>query len=85
LHPRKGTLAVGGDADLALLDLEATRTVEARSLHSAQDHTPFAGLELTGWPTATLLRGRVVFKDDAVQGSPGGRFVKRPVALHAAG
>ena len=83
LYPRKGTLAVGTDADLALLDLEATRTVEAGALHSAQDHTPFVGLQLTGWPVTTLLRGRVVYADGAVQGPPRGQFVKRLVAAHA--
>lgn len=82
LYPRKGALAVGSDADLALLDLESTRAVDARSLHSAQDHTPFAGMALTGWPATTMLRGRVVFSDGAVKGPPQGRFVRRPVALH---
>jgi dihydropyrimidinase len=82
LHPRKGALAVGSDADLALLDLDSTRRVDAPSLHSAQDHTPFAGMSLTGWPTTTLLRGRVVFSDGGVNGPPQGRFVKRPVGLH---
>jgi dihydropyrimidinase/allantoinase len=81
LYPRKGAIAVGSDADFALVDLGQTRTVEARGLHSAQDHTPFAGMSLTGWPVATVLRGRVVFRDGAVQGPPSGRFLRRPLAL----
>jgi dihydropyrimidinase/allantoinase len=80
LYPRKGTIAVGSDADLVLVDLGRTRAVDAAGLHSAQDHTPFAGVSLTGWPETTLLRGRVVFRAGEVQGEPGGAFVPRPVA-----
>jgi len=79
LFPRKGTLAVGSDADLALLDMERTRAVERQSAHSAQDHTPFAGMQLTGWATTTMLRGNVVFKDGRVLGSPRGQFLRRPL------
>lgn len=78
LFPRKGTLAVGSDADMALLDMETTRTVERKSTHSAQDHSPFAGMALTGWATTTMLRGNMVYKEGRVVGSPRGQFLKRP-------
>jgi dihydropyrimidinase/allantoinase len=77
LYPAKGAIAVGSDADLAIVDLDARRTVTVESLHSAQDFTPFAGLSLTGWPVMTLLRGRVVFENDAPQGAPSGQFLRR--------
>ena len=57
VFPRKGAIAVGSDADLAIVDLNETRTVSVSGLHSAQDHTPFAGMALRGWPVATVLRG----------------------------
>jgi len=82
LYPRKGAIAVGSDADLALVDLQLTQKVSVANAHSAQDHTPFDGMPLTGWPTATILRGRVVWRDGKPQGPATGRFVKRPVALH---
>lgn len=83
LYPGKGTIAVGSDADLAVVDLDRELPVTPEALHSAQDFTPFAGMRVRGWPTATLLRGQVVFQDGALQGRPAGRYVKRPVALHA--
>ena len=82
LFPKKGTIAIGTDADITICDMEKTQPVTVQDLHSAQDFTPFAGLSLTGWPVTTLLRGRVVFRDGKVEGSPSGEFVRRPVALH---
>ena len=84
LYPRKGALAVGSDADLAVVDLEREVAVTPEALNSAQDFTPFAGLKVRGWPTHTLLRGRVVWDGKAPKGQPAGRYVKRPVGLHAA-
>ncbi len=82
LFPRKGTIAVGVDADLTVLDpnLEAPVTVDR--LLSAQDHTPFDGFPVTGWPTHTIRAGRLLFDRGTVVGTPDGQFLKRPVALH---
>lgn len=80
LYPAKGALAVGSDADLAIVDLGRTREVSVEGSYSAQDHSPFAGVELTGWPETTILRGQVVFEKGAPAGAPRGRFVRRPVA-----
>jgi dihydropyrimidinase/allantoinase len=82
LYPRKGTIAVGADADLVVLDPAREHVVSPAVLHSAQDFTPFAGMRVRGWPTHTLLRGRTVFRDGAVVGAPQGQYVKRPIGLY---
>lgn len=83
LYPRKGTLVVGGDADLAIVDLNKQQRVTPAMLQSAQDFTPFEGMEVTGWPTDTVLRGQVIFSRDRIVARPGvGQYLKRPVALH---
>jgi dihydropyrimidinase/allantoinase len=84
LYPRKGAIAVGSDADLVVLDPQREQIVTPEILCSAQDFTPFAGMRVRGWPTRTLLRGRTVFQDGAVQGAPQGEYIKRPVARHSA-
>jgi len=80
LHPAKGAIAVGFDADLALLDLDREHVVSRELLHSAQDHTPFQGVHVRGWPRLTMLRGSVVFRDGEVQGLPAGEFLNRPLS-----
>ena len=82
LYPRKGTIAPGADADLAILDPELEAPVTAERLLSAQDHTPFEGVPIRGWVTHTVRAGRVVYADGQVQGRPDGRYLKRPVRLH---
>ncbi len=75
LHPRKGALMPGSDADLVIVDTETTRPVD-RCPHSACDYTPYAGHELTGWPTLTMVRGKVVMEAGEIVTSPGfGRVV----------
>ncbi|MGQ0548562.1 MAG: dihydroorotase [Armatimonadota bacterium] len=83
LYPLKGTIAPGSDADLTIVDPERELTVTPDVLLSAQDFTPFAGMRIRGWPTHTILRGRVVYRNGNVEGPPGGRYLKRPVGLHA--
>ena len=81
LFPKKGTIAVGADADLVIMDIDAEKEVTTEALHSAQDYTPFEGMKLKGWPETTLVRGRVVFEDGQVVGDPGwGRYQSRPVS-----
>ena len=80
LYPRKGTIAVGSDADFAIVDLEQARPVRNSDLRSAQDHTPFEGIELAGWPSTTILRGEVAFDQGRPSEKLTGRFVGRPVA-----
>ena len=62
----KGRLAVGYDADLTLVDLNARRTLTHAAMASRVGWTPFDGMQAKGWPVATIIRGRVVMRDDEV-------------------
>ena len=75
--PGKGRIAVGADADLVVVDLARERVVEAGALGSASDFSVFEGLVLRGWPVQTYLRGRLVARDGALVGAPGGRYLRR--------
>ena len=72
----KGRLAAGYDADFTLVDLQRRRTIEESWLATPCGWTPFAGMRVTGWPAATIVRGMAVMRDDAVIGTPRGRLVR---------
>jgi dihydropyrimidinase len=77
LYPRKGTIAVGADADLAIWDPDKQVTISQSILHDAMDYTPYEGFQVKGWPATTLLRGEPVWQDGAFTGAAGnGRFLK---------
>jgi dihydroorotase (multifunctional complex type) len=83
LYPQKGMIAIGSDADLAIIDLDKEKEVSVNTLHSAQDFTPFEGMKYKGWPVCTILRGKVIFENDKIVGKPGdGQYIKRPVMYH---
>lgn len=78
LFPQKGVIQIGSDADLVLVDTDSTRTVRAKDLFTSCDFTVFEGRALTGWPSMTLLRGQVIFRDGEVVVEPGaGRYLPR--------
>ncbi|MEV0134484.1 dihydroorotase family protein [Dactylosporangium sp. NPDC050688] len=77
LWPRKGSLLVGHDADLTVVDPDLEQEVSTDLLLSGQDHCPFAGRKVRGWPVATVLRGRIAYRDGAVVGDPRGTFLSR--------
>ena len=60
LHPRKGTIAVGSDADIAIWDPDKAMTVTYDQLHDDVGYTPYEGIQLKGLPVTMLSRGRVV-------------------------
>jgi dihydroorotase len=68
----KGQIAQGFDADLVLVDLARKQTITNASIRSRCGWTPFDGLEVTGWPVATVLRGRVVARDGELLGPASG-------------
>ena len=85
LYPRKGAIAPGSDADLAIWDTGFERVVAQADLHDAMDDSPFEGRSVTGWPVTTIARGEVVWHEGQVAGGPGrGRFVARTSRFHAA-
>lgn len=76
LYPRKGTIAVGSDADLALIDPLRAHTLRLRELHSDCDYSLWDGWQLTGKVTTTVLRGNVLTREGEWVGPlHGGRFV----------
>jgi dihydropyrimidinase len=68
LYPRKGSIVVGGDADLALWDPLREVTIKQDMLHHGSDYTPYEGFQVTGWPVRTILRGKTVALEHAVVG-----------------
>jgi len=79
LYPRKGTIAIGADADLTIWDPEARRILRGADLHSGADYTPYEGMAVTGWPVTVILRGTPMIEEGAFTGPPApGRHIARP-------
>lgn len=77
LHPRKGSIAIGADADLVVWQ-EGERAISNRDLHHNVDYTPYEGHQLKAWPCLTLCAGQVVWDGDQFHARPGsGRFLQR--------
>jgi dihydropyrimidinase len=77
LYPRKGTIAVGSDADLVIWDHKREVTIRNESLHHAVDYTPYEGMRISAWPAVTLSRGSVVWRDGRFVGRAGhGEFLR---------
>ena len=78
LYPRKGTIAVGSDADIAIWDPNRKVTIGHDLLHDGSDYTPYEGRDVTGWPVLTMVRGRVVMRDGELVGQKGhGTYLPR--------
>jgi dihydropyrimidinase len=78
MYPRKGTIAVGSDADLVVWDPEKKLTISAETQHSNVNYNLFEGTEVTGAPQTVLVRGQVIVENDELVAEAGaGQFVKR--------
>jgi len=78
LYPKKGTIAVGSDADIAIWDPERKETISQKLLHHGSDYTPYEGIAVTGWPVSTMVRGKFVVRDGKLVGAKSdGAYVPR--------
>ncbi len=83
LHPRKGALAVGSDADIVLADPDRETVVQGTRLHTKARSSPFEGWRLRGAPVTTIVRGHVVMEDGRiVDEPPAGTFIPGAGAQH---
>ncbi len=78
LFPKKGTIAVGSDADIVVFDPDKEITLSYKTLHMRADYNPYEGRKVTGAPEYVISRGRVVVEGEKFTGKAGnGRFLKR--------
>jgi dihydropyrimidinase len=78
LFPRKGTIAVGSDADLVVYDTEYRGTISAAAQHTNNDYNGFEGFAIEGRPSVVTVRGKVQVRDGEFVGEPGrGRMIRR--------
>jgi len=78
MFPKKGTIAVGSDADIVIWDPRATHTISAKTHHMRVDYNPYEGRKVKGKPALVMSRGEVIVDKDKFLGRKGrGRFIKR--------
>ncbi len=79
VYPRKGSLEIGADADIVVVDLEKKQTVETAKLRTMCDWSIYDGWQLTGWPLHTILRGQIIVEDGepVARVAQQGRYVPR--------
>ena len=78
LYPEKGSLEVGTDADLVIFDPKKEIIISNSQQHTAAGYTPFDGFKVKGYPTTTVLRGKIIVNDNKFYGEKGrGKFLKR--------
>ena len=78
IYPKKGTIAVGSDADIAIWDPKRQEIISQKLMHGGCDYTPYEGIAVTGWPVSTMVRGKFVVRDGKLAGKLGdGEYVPR--------
>jgi dihydropyrimidinase len=86
LFPRKGTIAVGSDADIVIFDPDRKATLGVKTLHMKVDYNPYEGTVVQGAPSMVIANGQVIVEGDKFVGKKGsGRFLKRGPSLATAG
>ena len=86
LFPRKGTIAVGSDADIVVFDPNKRQTLGVRTLHMRVDYNPYEGRTVEGAPAYVISQGNVIVEGDQFVGRRGaGRFVRRGPSLAPSG
>ena len=80
LYPKKGTIAVGSDADFTVVDMDLEKKVIVEDLKSFCDFSLFEGWVFKGWPVMTIVRGEVVMENGEISGQVGfGKYTYRRV------
>jgi dihydropyrimidinase len=78
MFPKKGTIAVGSDADIVVFDPDVERRISAKTHHMNCDYSLFEGWRINGYPETVLSRGKVIIENNEYNGRPGeGKFLKR--------
>ena len=78
LHPQKGSIKIGSDADLTIWDPNKIDTIRQSDLHHGSDYTPFEGIEVRGWPIQTWLRGQKIYeKNKFLKQNNLGQYISR--------
>lgn len=81
LYPKKGSVSIGADADLVVIDPKIEWTLTAEEIHSKAGYTVYEGRKVVGKPIMSLLRGEILLKDGVLHQQPGfGRYIPRPVS-----
>lgn len=78
IYPQKGSMAIGTDADFTIVDMKKKVVIKKENLHSRSQNSGFDGVEVTGYPVATIVRGQVVMKDGEIVSPPVGQVVLSP-------
>ena len=78
MYPKKGTIAVGSDADIVILDPNGSHTISVDTHHMDVDYSAYEGWEMTGKVGTVLSKGKIIIADDEYHGSPGdGEYLPR--------
>jgi dihydroorotase/allantoinase len=78
IYPQKGSLNIGSDADLTIVDMKKEGEIKTEKLHSKSKVTPFDGFKVKGMPVCTIVRGQFVMKDSEIVGKSGYGTIVKP-------